>query len=89
MKGWRISSTRRTKGLFWAVLCLLTAGAAALKETDYVQQVRALIAAERPWLAEQLERLGLRVVPGEANYLLFRSETPLMEPLGQRGILLR
>ena len=29
------------------------------------------------------------VVPGEANYLLFRSETPLMEPLGQRGILLR
>lgn len=33
MKGWRISSTRRTKGLFWAVLCLLTAGAAALSLT--------------------------------------------------------
>ena len=33
MKGWQISSTRRTKGLFWAVLCLLTAGAAALSLT--------------------------------------------------------
>ncbi len=33
MKGWRISSTRQTKGLFWAILCLLTAGAAALSLT--------------------------------------------------------
>lgn len=33
MKGWQRSSTRRTKGLFWAILCLLTAGAAALSLT--------------------------------------------------------
>ena len=80
----------RRAGQPWGVSSLAqAAGAAALKETDYVQQVRALIAAERPWLAEQLEQLGLQVVPGEANYLLFQSETPLMEPLGQRGILLR
>ena len=80
----------RRAGQPWAVSSLAqAAGLAALKETDYVRQVWALVAEERPWLAEQLERLGLRVVPGEANYLLFRSEMPLMEPLGQRGILLR
>ena len=33
MKGWQRSSTRQTKGLFWAVLCLLTVGAAALSLT--------------------------------------------------------
>ena len=34
-------------------------------------------------------RLGFQVVPGEANYLLFFSRTPLLEPLRRRGILLR
>ena len=33
--------------------------------------------------------LGLRVIPGEANYLLFQSPRPLSEPLEQQGILLR
>lgn len=65
------------------------AGIAALRETEYVRAVRALIAAERPWLAGELSRLGLRVVPGEANYLLFFSPRPLCEPLRRRGILLR
>lgn len=65
------------------------AGLAALEETDYIGQVRALIRTERPRLAAELERLGLRVIPGEANYLLFRSETPLAAPLARRGILLR
>ena len=29
------------------------------------------------------------MVEGEANYLLFRCETPLIQPLRRRGILLR
>lgn len=65
------------------------AGIAALKEARYVQSVRALIAGERPWLAGELARLGFRVVPGAANYLLFFSPKPLLEPLRRRGILLR
>lgn len=80
----------RLAGQPWEVSSLAqAAGLAALKETDYVQAVRELTAAERPWLEGQLRRLGLRTVPGEANYLLFRSETPLRGPLRQRGILLR
>ena len=74
----------------WSVSSLAqVAGLAALKEKDYAQQVRALIRAERFWLAARLERLGLRVIRGEANYLLFRCGTPLTEPLEEKGILLR
>ena len=65
------------------------AGAAALRETAYRERVRSLVRRERPWLAKRLGTLGLRVVPGEANYLLFQSPVSLGEPLARRGILLR
>lgn len=74
----------------WAVSHLAqAAGAAALEEADYRRRVRELIGRERPFLMAGLAGLGLRVVPGEANYLLFQSPRPLLEPLAERGILLR
>ena len=80
----------RAAGQPWAVSTpAQAAGLAALRETGYVEAVQALIAAQRPRLAAGLKALGCRVVPGEANYLLFRCETPLIEPLRRRGILLR
>ena len=44
---------------------------------------------ERPRLSEALRGLGLRVVPGEANFLLFQSRTKLVAALCERGILIR
>ena len=80
----------RGAGQPWAVSGpAQAAGAAALGETEYVRDLRALIGRERPRLAAELSRLGFRVIPGEANYLLFRSHTPLIQPLRERGILLR
>ena len=80
----------REAGQPWAVSGpAQTAGIAALTETEYVQAVRTLTARERPWLAGELERLGCEVIPGEANYLLFTQDKPLLEPLRRRGILLR
>ena len=80
----------RQMGQPWAVSSLAqAAGVAALRETDYVRQVRELTMTERAWLIQQLAGLGLRVIPGEANYLLFQSPRPLSEPLEQQGILLR
>lgn len=74
----------------WAVSSLAqAAGLAALEEDGYVRSVRALIRSERPRLAGRLAALGLRVIPGEANYLLFQCAAPLLGPLGERGILLR
>lgn len=80
----------RDAGQPWAVSGpAQAAGIAALGEAGYVEAVRALIRTQRPRLADELSRLGLRVVPGEANYLLFYSPTPLVQPLRERGILLR
>lgn len=74
----------------WSVSSLAQeAGIAALREKEYEARVRALTALERPFLASALAGLGLRTVPGEANYLLFRSPRPLLEPLALRGILIR
>lgn len=74
----------------WAVSTpAQAAGLAALREDAYAAAVRALVRAERPRLAAGLAALGLRVVPGQANYLLFRCQTPLLAPLRQKGILLR
>ena len=74
----------------WGVSSLAqAAGEAALEETEYVEQVRQMVAQERPWLAQQLVDLGMKVVPGEANYLLFRCGISLLQPLRKRGILLR
>ena len=80
----------RGAGQPWAVSSLAqAAGAAALRETEYVRQVREVTAAERAWLIQQLTGLGLRVIPGEANYLLFQSPRFLTGPLERQGILLR
>ena len=80
----------RAAGQPWAVSGpAQAAGVAALRETGYVRAVRTLISQERPWLRGELRRLGFRVIPGEANYLLFFSPKPLAEPLRRRGILLR
>ena len=74
----------------WAVSSLAqAAGLAALDETVYVEQVRALIAAQRPLLASGLRALGLRVLDGRVNYLLFQGPETLGETLRQKGVVLR
>ncbi|MBQ6206680.1 MAG: aminotransferase class I/II-fold pyridoxal phosphate-dependent enzyme [Oscillospiraceae bacterium] len=70
----------------WSVSTLAqAAGVAALEAKSYPDAVRRLIARERPKLYDALRALGFRVVPGEANFLLFQSPAPLEI----RGILLR
>ena len=71
----------------WAVSSLAqAAGLAALDETAYVAQVRALIAQQRPRLTAGLRALGLRVLDGRANYLLFQGPETLGDALRQRGV---
>ena len=65
------------------------AGLAALDETAYVARVQVLIAQQRPILRDGLRALGLRVLDGSANYLLFQAPETLGDALRQRGIVLR
>ena len=74
----------------WAVSSLAqAAGLAALDESAYVVRVQALIAQQRPILRDGLRALGLRVLDGSANYLLFQAPETLGDALRQRGIVLR
>ena len=84
-------SRMRSAGQPWAVSApAQAAGLAALDDTGYETALRQLIRAERPRLAAALESCGCRVIPGEANYLLFYDPTPMLpEKLAARGILLR
>lgn len=63
--------------------CLSSENAAYLKETiRYVKK-------ERQFLIDALTKMGIRVFPGEANFLLLYCEENLYEKLLQRGILIR
>ena len=75
----------------WAVSTpAQAAGVAALEAENYRRALRALVAEERPRLQRGLEALGCRVVPGQANYLLFFHPDPDLCPkLRARGVLLR
>ena len=74
----------------WAVSSLAqAAGLAALQEDAYADAVRALIAAQRPKLTAGLRALGLRVIEGQANYLLFRAPADFGEALRQHGAVVR
>ena len=66
------------------------AGVAALDLEHYRNALHSLILEERPRLYRELERMGCRVIPGQANYLLFFHPDPdLCFKLRDHGVLLR
>lgn len=74
----------------WAVSSLAqAAGIAALDETEYVAKVRKLIVEQRSLLENGLRALGLRVLDGQANYLLFQASETLGGQLREKGVVLR
>lgn len=80
----------QASGQPWSVSAIAQrAGAAALRENEYVERVKKLVKCQRKWLKEQLESLKFEVVDGQANYLLFRAPAGLCEGLETRGILIR
>ena len=80
----------RRAGQPWAVSTpAQVAGVACLRDADYLRKSLLLLAAERAFLQEGLSALGLDVIPGEANYLLFEGPVGLREMLLARGVLVR
>ena len=65
------------------------AGIAALGEKEYADKLRALIMTERPKMYRALSDLGLKVIKGEANFILFCSDADLCSGLSEKGILIR
>lgn len=65
------------------------AGLAACREKAYMEETVRLVKTEREYLKRELVRLGIRIYPSEADYLLLETALPLYEMLLDRGILIR
>lgn len=65
------------------------AGLAALKETEYVKEARALIFKEADWMKEKMHDLGLKIYPSEANYIFFQGPKDLFDQCVKRKVLIR
>lgn len=66
------------------------AGVACVTDCEkYLQDTVEYVETERVFLRNGLEKLGIRVISGEANFLLLQTEQPIYEKLLQRGILIR
>ena len=80
----------REAGQPWAVSGLAqAAGIAALGEPEYITRLSEMVKRERGFLFEGLTGLGLKVIPGEANYLLFKGPDDLEDRMREEGILIR
>ena len=78
-QAWSVSSPAETAGL----------AALARENEAYVYQTQNMIEQERQYLEQGLQRLGFEVIPSQANFILFKSEWELIEPLKSRSILVR
>lgn len=64
--------------------------AAAGGTSGYLAASVEMVAREREFLSEELEKLGFRVYPSDANYILFQSrDRELHQKLLDKGILIR
>ena len=75
----------------WNVSVIAQACAeAAAKQNGWREQTARRIAEERAYLMDGLRSCGVRVYPGEANFLLFHSsDGKLDEKLRKQGIMIR
>ena len=65
------------------------AGVACAGEQEFVEKTRTFVKREREFLIKGLEKMGLTVYPGCANFLLVKTGLPLYDELLKRNILIR
>ena len=65
------------------------AGIACAGEQEFVEKTAEFVREERRFLTDGLRRMGLRVFPGDADFILVRSERQLYRELLRQGILIR
>ncbi len=63
--------------------------ACAEQAEEYLRDTVDYVKTERTYLREGLEKLGIRVVSGEADFLLLYTTRPICDRLLEKGILIR
>ncbi|MFL5272167.1 MAG: aminotransferase class I/II-fold pyridoxal phosphate-dependent enzyme, partial [Anaeromyxobacteraceae bacterium] len=83
----------RVRAPFNTSLVAQAAGVAALSDDAHLKRSRALVASERPFLADGLRALGATVWPSQTNFLLAdfpgRAGKELFEGLLREGVVVR
>ncbi|WP_141502846.1 threonine-phosphate decarboxylase CobD [Paenibacillus luteus] len=100
--GYIVGTPRALSGLKrlqvpWSVNSLaMLIGEAVLEETEFSETTMAWLRQEKPWLTEQLKKIGFQVTDSAANYLLLRipetaglSASMLQLEMGKQGVLIR
>jgi len=78
------------QGQAWSVSTVAqVCGLSALGCIGYIQKTRDYIQNERQFLVRNLNRLGLKTYPSEANYILIKSKLDLYNLLLEQKILIR
>ncbi len=65
------------------------AGAAALKESGYIEKTLQIIKTEREYLTAELKKFGFKVYPSEANFILFKTDIQLDKMLLKKKTAIR
>ena len=65
------------------------AGVQALRETEFLRDSVKLIREEKEYLARGLEKVGLKVIGSDVNFLLFKGPEDLWKRMRDEGILIR
>lgn len=65
------------------------AGIACGGQRAFLEKIPSYVREERQFLEQGLKRMGLKVFPGQAVFLLVYSQLPLYRALLERGILIR
>jgi histidinol-phosphate aminotransferase len=91
-----VDAVNRIRGPFNVNAPAIAAGVAALADTSHVERARAHNALWLAWLSEQIYKLGLKVTPSVANFVLIhfpqadgRTAREADEFLTARGLILR
>jgi histidinol-phosphate aminotransferase len=83
----------RVRAPFNTSLVAQAAGVAALADDEHLQKSRALVASERPFVADALRALGATVWPSQTNFVLAdfpgRPGKELFEALLREGVVVR
>ncbi len=65
------------------------AGVACLEDGEYLKKTREYIMKERPWLREELGKLGIETYDSESNFLLLSPDRPIFDILFHDRVLIR
>ena len=91
-----VDAVNRIRGPFNVNAPAIAAGVAAIRDTAHVEMARAHNTRWRGWLTEEIGRLGLKVTPSVANFVLIHfPDTPGRTAkeadafLTKRGLILR